>query len=292
MQSYMMKKMKLIIYSNCGESLVSSLLATFIFGIIIVAFLNFSYTQQIASKQIQALSTRSNLITLFMQNLNDPDAIVKTLSSASNSSLNNCITGVTCYSGWWIYEYSLYDKNSNALTGTTTNPVRYDLNGNICTTASSSCIFEASSSFKVYCTSGFSCANGYIFLSVKLSQNKNFAPAMNLYLKDIEIKDIPILNTSFIADKGNFVIGLYTDGSPIFSTMNKFSNPILQSAAPCAVNHFWGMSPTFDSWVESSGLGAFSGEGTFLLTQPTCCRFAYTWSGTLPRAELQCDFLK
>lgn len=286
-------KLKLL-KNTLGQGMISSLIATAIFGILVVSFISFVYIQQVNQKQLQSLSTRSSLIIQIQQSLIDPLALANTFADTNNSILLSCLQGTSCTDTASTTPFlSLRNKNNIILTGSTTAPMRYDYQGNICTTASATCFYEVAAYYTTKCLYSISpCTNTSAFVSISIKIASGVAPVSGFKPRNISIVNYPITFKSMICSEGNFVLGIKSDGSPLCSTRNLNAMSPKQSGAYCSTPGFG----SYYNWNLTTGRWQFTPQ--YFLWRPNwvrtdqCCNIDFLNGSTYTTYTPSCSSME
>ncbi len=143
----------MLVKNESGFTLIESVITAGIVVILIYAASRAVSLQMTDLTRMRSLDTRNTIISNLNNSLHQTGNIVRT--AAVNINLQNCISGVgpcnaTSPTGQLLeYDINTVDDNSTVIAGTTSAPILYSGDGDICT--GPKCIYKARSWFSVDC---------------------------------------------------------------------------------------------------------------------------------------------
>ena len=158
--------------SNRGFSLLEVAVFSAIGGILLLTFTGFmaSFQKGIASTRVRAF--RDDVFQNLVHQSSSAAALQKTAATVGGKSAFSRCLGVSgaadCTNGV-ASEFDLYDPSGTRIAGTKVNPVRYSVDGAICTTTGNRCPFKAYSRFTPQCTGGAPSCDQAIAISISVT---------------------------------------------------------------------------------------------------------------------------
>lgn len=285
-----MKKLNQI-NSQSGQTIISVLMGAVITSSLMFAILGFMQTITQNRSKVQT-DLGMNLIDLrFKQFFSNKTLIYNMLTQSKNDiahtenqELFKCLTSTLTCTASINSGFYFKDTNNMSIAGIkVTDPIRYDVFGNICQTASTECIFEVSTSYTATCPGTSTTCNGNqstVYVHYEIS-TANVASLVNINSRSLvsqEYNATIIINpSSFVGGScsaGNYAIGLNSDGSPICTRVN---GPQVRS--PCTM-------PAGSAYPGQLGQ-VFYGPGASLISSHgiyshLCCIIQYWGNDTYP----------
>jgi hypothetical protein len=151
--------------SEQGSFLLSTMLSIIMISALLASVWSYISTKQSLWVQARILNSRDLVLTSALRNARVASYYYSTIlkNDASNGSFIKCIVddglGNDCNSAGGPYPLRLVDVDgATYITGETTNPVLYDIYGQVCSVPSAECPFEISATFVPTCGAAAACA--------------------------------------------------------------------------------------------------------------------------------------
>ena len=139
------------------------------------------------------MMTRNMLQLRVERYLADSNALSKTLADASNSTLKNCLSTTPNCTAVSAKGFALFDATNMKIAGAGSgSPVRYDINGASCTTASSHCVFEVFTTYTSTCPGTSPCTNPSVTTQYTIQQAVGVSPIGGTPLRTISSPEVPL----------------------------------------------------------------------------------------------------